>query len=101
MRKTDKKIDNQLRNVLTEVCEIALNEYEGFQWLTHSVNYKQFPQSLKIILVFNNKAALDSLKVEGLDTALNRLIQLKLFEVNIIIRDLSRQITYQTSEQAT
>ena len=39
MRKTDKKIDNNLRIVLTEVCEIALKEVTGFQWLTHLVDY--------------------------------------------------------------
>jgi len=29
MRKTDKKIDNQLRLVLTDVCEVALKEIDG------------------------------------------------------------------------
>jgi len=46
MRKTDKKRDNTLRLALTEVCDIALKDIAGFQWLTHCVNYSNFPQSL-------------------------------------------------------
>ncbi|MCC4221930.1 Fis family transcriptional regulator [Vibrio campbellii] len=52
MRKSDKKIENQIREVLTDVCEDTLKSYEGFVWVTHTVNYSSFPQSLKIICVF-------------------------------------------------
>ena len=51
MRKTDKKMDNQLRHVLTEVCEVALKDINGFQWLTHVVNYSNFPKSLQVVCV--------------------------------------------------
>ena len=53
MRKTDKKMDNQLRHVLTEVCEVALKDINGFQWLTHVVNYSNFPKSLQVVCVFD------------------------------------------------
>lgn len=53
MRKTDKKMDNSIRLVLTEVCERALQEHKGFLWLTHLVNYNQFPNSLKIVCIFD------------------------------------------------
>ena len=45
LRKTDKKIENQLILVLTAVCETALKEIDGFQWLTHLVEYTDFPNS--------------------------------------------------------
>lgn len=45
MRKTDKKTDNKLREVLTGVCDDALEEFAGFKWLTHLVNYDDFPKS--------------------------------------------------------
>ena len=35
MRKSDKKIENQLRLTLTDVCETALKRFNGFEWLTH------------------------------------------------------------------
>ena len=53
MRKTDKKIDNNIRNVLNKVCEQALIEVNGFVWLTHQVNYDKFPASLSVICVFD------------------------------------------------
>lgn len=53
MRKSDKKLDNAIRNALIDVCKQAQRSFEGFQWLTHSVNYDNFPNSLKIICVFN------------------------------------------------
>ena len=59
MRKSDKKLDNQLRLVLTDVCETALKEVEGFQWLTHVVNYSNFPQSLRVVCVFDTNENFD------------------------------------------
>jgi len=53
MKKTDKKMDNHIRRVLTDVCETSLTDISGFAWLTHTVNYAQFPQSLKVICVFD------------------------------------------------
>lgn len=53
MRKTDRKLEQQIIRQLTLVCETAKAEYPGFIWLTHTVNYQQFPQSLKVTLVFS------------------------------------------------
>ncbi|WP_194756662.1 hypothetical protein [Aliidiomarina indica] len=52
MRKTDKKLDNQIVKALTGVCEASKNDVSGFDWLTHEVNYQRFPDSLVITLVF-------------------------------------------------
>ena len=43
MTKTDKKRDKAIREALTKACEIALQRNDGFQWLTHEVDYKRFP----------------------------------------------------------
>lgn len=53
MRKTDKKTERHIIRHLTDVCEAAKVECEGFIWLTHEVDYQRFPQSLRVILVFN------------------------------------------------
>ena len=57
MRKSDKKIDNEIIRRLTEVCEAAKQRCTGFVWLTHEVNYQRFPQSLKVTLVFDDEIA--------------------------------------------
>lgn len=53
MRKSDKKLDNEIRKALTRVCDNELKSYDGFEWLTHTVNYSSFPASLKVICVFD------------------------------------------------
>lgn len=98
MRKTDKKIDNQLRLVLTDVCEIALKEIEGFQWLTHWVNYANFPESLRVICVFNTKASLNSFIQSSKNKGLNSLIQSKLQDINIKFKHIGEHISYDTEE---
>lgn len=35
MRKTDRKTENLLIRALTEACEIALERFDGFRWVTH------------------------------------------------------------------
>ena len=53
MRKTDKNIEKALVEILTGVCNFGQKEWEGFEWLTHFVNYNKFPESLLIVCVFD------------------------------------------------
>ncbi|WP_434930321.1 Fis family transcriptional regulator [Shewanella sp. HL-SH4] len=96
MRKTDKKIDNQIRQVLTQVCEIALNEYSGFEWLTHIVNYSDFPKSLQVICVFDTPYNLNRFMASPENDALSKLIQKKLLSIKVTI-DI-RQVSYDSED---
>lgn len=55
MRKSDKKLDNQIRKVLTHLCDNELKPFDGFEWLTHTANYSNFAASFKVICVFATK----------------------------------------------
>jgi len=94
MRKTDKKIDNAIRSVLTEACDIALEQYAGFQWLTHFVNYNQFPESLSIVCVYDTNENL----VKTNQDAMCALIQEKLITIDIKLKGIRRQISFDTEE---
>jgi hypothetical protein len=61
MKKTDKTLENTIVKVLTAVCEQSLKEINGFQWLTHLVNYKDFPRSLTVICIFDTKDQVSTL----------------------------------------
>jgi hypothetical protein len=98
MRKTDKKIDNQLRLALTDVCETALKEIDGFQWLTHLVNYSHFPKSLKVVCIFDSNDNLSYFMSKGNSKDLELLIQLKLAEIGINVKNVSDQILYDTEQ---
>jgi hypothetical protein len=98
MKKTDKKIENTLRISLTEVCEIAIESIEGFTWLTHLVDYQNFPDSLVIVCVFNTKADLSEANRKGEDIRLANLIKHGLVAAGIKLSNIKRQIRYDTEE---
>lgn len=49
-------IERELIRALTLACETAKSEIVGFQWLTHDVDYEQFPQSLVVTWMFDSEA---------------------------------------------
>lgn len=50
-------IERELIRTLTIACETAKSEIVGFQWLTHDVDYEQFPQSLVVTWMFDSEAS--------------------------------------------
>ncbi|NRA41756.1 MAG: Fis family transcriptional regulator [Pseudomonadales bacterium] len=98
MRKRDKKIENAICLALTEVCEIALETYAGFSWLTHRVNYQRFPDSLSVICVFDTNAALTQFLAQSHDRDLAALIQQHLAKQQIGLKQPKRQISFDTEE---
>lgn len=98
MRKSDKKLDNQLRMVLTQVCENALEEIEGFQWLTHIVNYSNFPKSLKIVCVFGTNESLDKYLLSEANNQLQSLIKRELSNLGIQFKNMVNHVLFDTEE---
>ena len=98
MRKTDKKIDNQLCAVLTEVCEVALKECTGFQWLTHLVNYNKFPKSLKVVCIFDTNDNVNRFVATDSHDELMILIQKKLLGIGININKISNHVSFDSEE---
>ena len=94
MKKTDKKIENKLRQALTEVCHFALENIEGFEWITHKVNYNVFPDSLQVTCAFVSQSDIDNLKNSNQDSVLKKVIAAKLANINIKLNNLDKQISY-------
>jgi len=94
MKKSDKKIENQLRKTLTEVCEFALEDINGYQWVTHTVKFDSFPKSLVVTCAFASQKHIDELIESGQGTLLKKLIVKKLGDVNIRIDDQNKQIKW-------
>lgn len=98
MRKSDKKIENQIRDVLTDVCEDTLKGYDGFLWVTHTVNFSSFPQSLKIVCVFDtNQDRTNFLEGEG-HKEVSMTIQKAFSQVGIALKNSDKHISYDTQE---
>jgi len=98
MTKTDKKIDKQICQALTNVCEAAKIEVQGFLWLTHLINYKQFPDSLSIICIFDTKAELERAHQRMDDQFIVNLIKTEFEQINIGFKDISRHVLFDTEE---
>ncbi|MBU2887348.1 hypothetical protein KO507_16400 [Gilvimarinus agarilyticus] len=94
MKKTDKKLDNQLCRELTKVCELAKDCYAGFEWLTHWVNYQDFPASLVVLCVYDTDAQLASADRTGV----RRLVATGLHSMGVELADLSRQVRFDSEE---
>ena len=101
MRKTDKKIEKQLCRTLTELCENDLKAFTGFQWLTHLVNYDNFPKSLKIIFVFDTNQQLNDFMANNHQLTFNKLIQQALFAIDINYQNINDHLFYDTEENCT
>lgn len=94
MRKSDKKIENALRVVLTEACDMALESHPGFMWLTHFVNYKNIPDSLSIVCVFDTNEKLSKADTEGVCET----IKDRLSSIDINIKNIRQHVSFDTQE---
>ncbi|TFH89549.1 Fis family transcriptional regulator [Vibrio ouci] len=98
MRKTDKKIENQIRDVLTEVCEDTLKGYDGFLWVTHTVKYSSFPQSLEIVCVFETNQDRASFLAGAGQRHVSATIQNAFNKVGVQLKNVGKQISYDTQQ---
>ncbi|WGV98098.1 Fis family transcriptional regulator [Vibrio sp. YMD68] len=98
MRKTDKKIDNQIRKTLTQLCETNLKQLEGFQWLTHSANYSNFPETLKVTCVFSTNRQLSEFLANDSGSTVCSLVQAKLEKIGITLKNAVQHIAFDTDQ---
>lgn len=98
MRKSDKKIENNIRTVLTEVCQLALEDIEGFVWLTHTVNFQSLSESLCITCVFDTNSNLANYLTSSQKNQLVRLIESKLASIGIKLKNKAKQISLDSEE---
>ncbi|UZE95364.1 Fis family transcriptional regulator [Alkalimarinus alittae] len=98
MRRTDKKIDNNVRKALTLACESALERVEGFKWLTHTAKYDCFPGSLLVVCVFDTQASLTQACEEGQDVYMRKLIQGCLLKIGVKFKHVQKQVKFDTEE---
>jgi hypothetical protein len=114
MKKTDKALEKALIATLTTVCEQALGAFDGFLWLTHQVNFNDYPRSLRVICVFETRAQVSTLLGSSVqsfqsqsqdlskDTSgralLSNLITDELHEAGIYLADKRTQIKFDSEE---
>ncbi len=99
MRKSDKKIDNDIRIILTSLCESLLESFEGFEWLTHKADYKNFPNSLRILVVFDTDTRLQSIISSKIETQIVSSICRHLENINIKLNAKTNRANKKSDQQ--
>ena len=98
MRKTDKKLESTLIKALTEVCDEALETFDGFQWLTHFVNYSHFPDSLIVVCVFDTNEHLEKMYQEDTGDTFRHMVKSKLESIGIRLKNIHSHVKFDTEE---
>ncbi|MCP8899486.1 hypothetical protein [Gilvimarinus xylanilyticus] len=94
MRKSDKKKENAIIRALTQACEIAKDRGDGFEWLTHFVDYERFPQSLQVVCVYSTNEQLARTDRGEICS----LIQTSLASINIQLGNIRKHVSFDTEE---
>lgn len=98
LNKTSQKIDNHICKALRLACEASLHEVPGFVWLTHRVNYTNFPASLVVTCVFETEADINDMKALQHDVLLCRTILKQLLKVGVLVNNSKQQILFDSEE---
>ncbi|WP_415887583.1 Fis family transcriptional regulator [Neptuniibacter sp. QD37_6] len=98
MKKSDKKLEKVIRETLTEVCDIALETVPGFCWITHKVDFSRFPDSLKVIAIFEDESILALARNTHEDHFLHSLITEKLAKEGVKLSKPAKQIFLDSEE---
>lgn len=98
MKNTVKKLDANVIKALTIACETTKQRVVGFEWLTHSANYSNFPASLVVTCVFDTQASLLDAESQQLDIELRKTIQQQLLKVGVLLKDAKRHVCFDTEE---
>ena len=98
MKKNDKKTEKLIVETLTDACHIATDTIDGFEWLTHFVDYDAFPQSLEIVCIFDTQESLSKAIQEHQDSFIRSLLTDKLRSIKIPLKNSTKQIGFDTEE---
>lgn len=97
-KKTVKKLDDNVVRALTIACEEAKLKVAGFDWLTHSASYDNFPASLVVTCVFQTKNDCEYAREQNWDHYMKKAIQAQLLKVGIVLKNAKNQIRFDSEE---
>ena len=93
------RIERRLIAALTDACEIAKAEIPGFEWLTHTVDYRAFPQSLRVTWVFDSVASKAHALATGADARMRELTTAALDDADVHVPNIARCVSFDSEEE--
>lgn len=98
MKKTDKKTEKLIVKTLTDACHVLTDSVEGFEWLTHFVDYDAFPESLEVVCIFDTEDSLSTALQEHQGSFIASVITDKLKSIEVPLTNSAKQISFDTEE---
>lgn len=98
MNKTAKKLEKNVVKALTQACESCKEFVTGFDWLTHTADYSDFPASLHITCVFDSEDAKVAATVSQHASMMSE-IENHLANYGVTLNKIERHVSFD-SEQA-
>lgn len=93
------RLERRLVATLTDACETAKAEIPGFDWLTHTVDYAAFPQSLRVTWVFDTRANKDHALSTGADQRMRELTAAALHAAEVAPVPMERCVRFDSEEE--
>lgn len=98
MKRTDKKLESAIVKALYEVCESLKLESVGFSWLTHFVDYSDFPQSFKIVFVYDSNQNCERARNKAQFKTIFQLTQSSLVRAGVSVKGIDKAMIFDTEE---
>lgn len=92
------RIERRLITALTEACETAKGEIEGFTWLTHTADLNALSETLKVVWVFETLAD-KKLAQANAKPRIVELTSIALNEADIDLNLSDRNVCFDSEEE--
>ena len=92
------RIERRLITTLTEACETAKGEIEGFTWLTHTADVNALSETLKVVWVFETLAD-KKLAQANAKPRIVELTSIALNEADIDLKLSDRNVCFDSEEE--
>jgi len=93
------RLERRLAATLTEACETAKAQIEGFSWLTHEIDYAAFPSSLLVVWVFDTEAQKERALAAGQGARMVELTAVALGEADVSVSPVAAHVQFDSEEQ--
>ena len=98
-KRNQAQLERRLIKALTDACETAKSQIEGFVWLTHAVNYEAFPASLKVVWVFDTQNIKDFALADREASFMVELTAKALAKADVKVRNAATHVYYDSEEE--
>jgi hypothetical protein len=92
------RIERRLIATLTEACETAKTEIDGFTWLTHTADLAALAETLRVVWVFETLADKE-LALVNAKARIFELTAIALKEADIDLNLSDRQVHFDSEEE--